>query len=145
MRWLDAGAVVGIELSQINVASFQQMWPKIAADVEALAEVSHGRLLAADIALAVLKNEMQLWIATGEVSSGLMLTEIVNHPRQRDAHIISATGHNADRWVALWPQFEEWARANRCAVAMARCRLGWKKLLTPLGFDQLSIVVEKRL
>lgn len=134
-----------LELLPIPASTVNEMWPQIAGQVEVLAEVSHGRLLAADIVLALLRRDMQLWAAHDGERFSVMLTEIVNHPRQRDLHIISATGQNADRWAPLWPQFEDWARAEKCAVLTATCRPGWKKLLAPLGFAEEAIVLEKRL
>ena len=134
-----------LELLPIPASSVNDMWPQIAGQVEALAEVSHGRLRAADIMLAVLKRDMQLWAAHGDDRFSVMLTEILDHPQQREVHIISATGQNADQWVPLWPKFEEWARAQGCVRLTATCRPGWEKLLSPLGFEKSAIVLEKRL
>ena len=134
-----------LKLLPIPADAVQEMWPQIAGQMEVLAEISHGRLRVADIMLAVMKREMQLWAAEDTDRFSLMLTEILNHPQQRDLHIISATGQNADRWASLWPQFEEWARTEKCAVLTATCRPGWKKLLAPLGFEETAIVLEKRL
>lgn len=146
MLTTTTGPATVLELLPIPATAIHDMWGEIAGQMEVLAEISHGRLLASDIFLAVRNRDMQLWAARddhGELS--LMLTEILNHPRQRDAHIISATGQNADRWVALWPKFEEWARAEKCVVITARCRSGWKKLLAPIGFHEAEIILEKRL
>lgn len=134
-----------LELLPIPATAAEQMWPQIAGQIQVLAEVSHGRLRAADIMLAVLRRDMQLWAADGGDRLSVMLTEILNHPRQRDLHIISATGQDAPQWRDLWPKFEEWARAQNCAVLTATCRPGWERVLAPLGFAKEAIILEKRL
>jgi hypothetical protein len=134
------------ELVPIPAKNLVSELPRIAGHLAVLAEVSHGRLQVVDIVKAVRQRDMQLWAATSDDGDlSLMLTEILNHPRQREAHLISATGQNADRWAFLWPQFEEWARREGCGLISATCRPGWKKLLEPLGFNEVSIVLQKRL
>lgn len=139
------GCLVVADLVAIPGESLVTGWGRIAAQMMTLADISGGRLTVADIARAVQERKMQLWGACEGERISLMLTELLNHPGQRDAHIISATGQNADQWLPLWEKFEEWVRSENCAVVTATCRLGWKKVLKPLGFDEVACVLEKRL
>lgn len=132
-----------IALSPDNIAD---RWGQIGAQVEAIADLSHGRLYVRDIVRAVRLGEMQLWAAMDGEKVSIMLTQLMRFPRQTDCNLISANGQNADEWLPLWPQFEAWARSEGCAVVAAtHCRPGWKKLLAPLGFTETFHVLEKRL
>lgn len=133
------------ELIPIPATALGEYWSSIGGHVAELATISNGRLLVEDIIRAIARLEMQLWAARDDAGLSVMLTEILVHPRQKDAHIISATGHNAERWTPLWPMFERWAKAEGCDLVTATCRKGWKKLLEPIGFSEASIVLEKRL
>lgn len=120
-------------------------WPKIAGQMDELAALTRGRMTAPDYARAIRAQELQLWCARDGEQFSLMTTHVVNHPQLRECRVVGAYGHDADRWLALWPRFEAWARAQGCAVIVGECRPGWRKVLAPLGFDESSIVLEKRL
>lgn len=138
---------MAIDLVGINPGNLPGYWPKISEQVKAFADLSGGRLTDRDIVTAVLRSDMQLWAATDGEHASAMLTQIAVYPTgHKDAKIFSATGHDADRWLELWPKFEAWARAQGCATVIAdHCRPGWKKLLAPLGFAETHLVLEKRL
>lgn len=138
-------SAVSIQLQPVPATALAANWVLIEPLMKSLAEVSNGRLSVGDIVRAIDLKNMQLWAAKDETAISLMLTEILKHPQQKDLHIISATGQNADHWMSLFPKFEEWAIAEKCAVITATCRLGWKKLLEPAGFKEVSCVLEKRL
>jgi hypothetical protein len=120
-------------------------WARVAPFVHALADGTGGRLTCADIVKAIQHTEMQLWAAERENVIGVMLTEVLNHPHLREAHLLGATGQNADEWIDLMPQVEFWAKHEGCKKIKATCRPGWKKLLRPIGFSETHCVVEKAL
>lgn len=120
-------------------------WPRVATLVHSLAEGTAGRLSAQDIVKAIQHSEMQLWAAQRENVIGVMLTEVLKHPHLKEAHLLGATGHNADEWIDLMPQIEFWAKHEGCSNLKATCRPGWKKLLRPIGFQETHCVVEKAL
>lgn len=132
--------LIAVSPSQI-AAEWEEFEPKLSM----LASISYGRLMVGDIVEAITKGAMQLWSLTDGDENSVMLTEVLRHPRQREVHIISATGYDAKSWQSAWPEFEKWVRSEGCATITASCREGWKRVLAPLDFVERSVVLEKRL
>ena len=132
------------ELAHIKAGDLATALPRVLPMLEGLAKDSQGRFEPLDYARGILTNMMQLWMATeGEQVIGIMLSEIVGYPHRREANLFAATGFNADRWIALMPIVEAWARSEGCFLLKATCRPGWEPLLKPIGFSKGHVVLEK--
>lgn len=129
----------------IPAEQFMGAWSRVSPFVHALANSSGGRYETADLIKAIQARDMQLWAALRDKNEviGVMLSEVLCHPRLREAHLIAATGRNAAEWIDMMPMIEAWGKAEGCGRIKATTRPGWKKLLTPLGFDETHCVLEK--
>lgn len=132
------------ELARITVENLAAEWPRVEPFIEELARASQGRFEPMDYARGILTNMMQLWLATDEGQVlGVMLSEIIGYPHRREVNLFAATGTNADRWIGLMPQVEQWARDEKCFLLKATCRMGWERLLRDSGFTRSHVIVEK--
>lgn len=133
------------ELISVSPAALAKNWGEFGPKIQILADVSDGRLSAGDIVHAITNGLMQLWCVRFARETNVMLTEVLKHPQSREVAIISATGADAKVWRDAWPQFEKWARSEKCDRVVMRCREGWARVLADLDFNKKAIVLEKRL
>lgn len=72
---------------------------------------------------------MQFWPAP----RGCMVTEIVVYPRKKVLNIFLAGGE-LDQLVDMYDDMNEWAKAQGCTGGTMTGRVGWKKVLEPMGW-----------
>ena len=81
---------------------------------------------------------MQLWPAP----RGCIVTEIVVYPRKRVLNLFLAGGE-LDQIVDMNNDITAWAVKNDCTAGTMSGRIGWKKVLEPLGWKQMYTTFQK--
>ena len=81
---------------------------------------------------------MQLWPAP----RGCIVTEIVVYPRKKVLNLFLAGGE-LDQLVDMNNDITAWAMKNKCAAGTMSGRIGWKKVLEPLGWKQMYTTFQK--
>ncbi len=104
-------------------------WPRVASFVRRALERGEGSYLEADVALACMAGQWQLWVMgqDGEIKA-VGVTEIVNFPRLRKCLIRYLSG-DLETIMPHWAAFESWARERECHVLEIYGRKGWERVL----------------
>lgn len=85
-------------------------------------------------------QQAQLWLGEG----GAILTELVIRNGEHFVHFWLAGGE-LRAVLELRPGIESWGRQQRCEFASIQGRLGWVRLLKPVGYVREADMLRKRL
>lgn len=91
-----------------------------------------------DVVNNIAKGTMQLWAAP----RGCMVTEIVVYPRKKVLNIFLAGGE-LDQLLDMNNDMTKWAKAQGCVGGTVTGRVGWKKILEPLGWKLMHCTYVK--
>lgn len=98
-----------------------------------------------DILEAVMKDEMQLWIAyddDAEKLLGSVITQITIYPRGKLVNVFLLGGNNIKMWKdKMAEKIEKFAREEGCLYLQAIGRKGWQPLF-PDMFEVSSIIIK---
>lgn len=97
--------------------------------IEAALEYCNGTYLWEDVVQNIAEEKMQFWPAP----RGCMVTEIVVYPRKKVLNIFLAGGE-LDQLVDMYDDMNAWAKAQGCTGGTMTGRVGWKKVLEPMGW-----------
>lgn len=125
-------------------SSLNNIW----IDIEPLlhkALARSGEMDVSNLLKALLRAEMQLWLARDDRIRLVVITQIAIYPCKRVAEIAYLAGENRHLWLKYCSVLEDWARANGCVQLRAIGREGWKKDVLKMEFEQESIVFVKDL
>lgn len=134
---VDTGPVLVRVLPEEMGRWIERVLPHLAK----MAEGSGGRFMAADIATAILRGEMHLWIILDGVSMAcVFVTEFREYPRARSISFIGCVGRHPWNWAHLRYPVEEWARANGCSKAEAMVpHIKWKLIFDDYAVDHIRL------
>lgn len=123
-----------------------RIWPVVTDWIESVAESSRGKLTTEDLAYLIVAEKMQLWVVReqGELR-GVVITELVEFPKQRVARIVGCVGEGLHSWYHLIDDIERWAARHNCGAMQHIARKGYTKLLEPLGYTCTHVVLEKHI
>jgi hypothetical protein len=88
----------------------------------------------------------QLWVIVDDKDNihGVCVSSIVKQPNYNVGIVNMATGHDLPLWVDQIKEFEKWASKNyEIKKIEIFGRPGWKKMLTPLGFEMSHVQMDK--
>ena len=97
--------------------------------IEAALEYSGDTHTFDDIVEGLAEGRMQLWPAP----RGCMVTEIVIYPRKKVLNIFLAGGE-LDQLLDMNSDMNAWAKQQGCTGGTLTGRVGWKKVLEPMGW-----------
>ena len=97
--------------------------------IEDALEYCNGTHIFDDIVHGIAEGRMQLWPAP----KGCMVTEIVVYPRKKVLNIFLAGG-KLDQLLDMDKDMTEWAKMQGCTGGTISGRVGWKKVLEPMGW-----------
>ena len=97
--------------------------------IEDALEYCNGTHIFEDVVKAIAESRMQLWPAP----RGCMVTEIVVYPRKKVLNIFLAGGE-LDQLLDMNEDITAWAKAQGCTGGTMIGRVGWKKVLEPMGW-----------
>lgn len=119
----------------------------VASALRRACERSDGRYAIGDVFAALLRRDMQLWIAVDEASEdpveAVCITEMIAYPREKRCGVVFCAGRNPGRWLHHLESIEGWARAQGCAAVELQGRPGWERLLK--GWDKTHVLLRKRI
>ena len=97
--------------------------------IEDALEYCNGTHSYEDVVQSISEGRMQLWPAP----SGCMVTEIVIYPRKKVLNIFLAGGE-LDQLLDMNSDMNAWAKQQGCTGGTLTGRVGWKKVLEPMGW-----------
>jgi hypothetical protein len=123
------------------------LWPRIRPFVDRALSHAGGRYAPADVLAALLRAQMQLWVAIGgdgdDGIEAVLVTEIIDYPRRRRCNLFLSAGNALEACLEHLPTIETWARAQGCDAIEASGRPGWERVLP--GFRRTHVMLEKDL
>ena len=141
----------GIDRTVLPFFAGGEAWPKFAQrlrpHLEKMADGSGGRFLADDIAVAIERGTMQMWLALdGTDIACALITEVVNYPRLRAMRCVGVVGHRPRRWMHLMANVEAAAKEHFGCDRMEACHQpGHERLLRTGGWRVWHFMSEKPL
>jgi hypothetical protein len=90
-------------------------------------EYSGGTHNLEDVAMALHKDNMQLW----PTDESVLVTEVMQYPRSKHMHVFLGAG-NMDGLIYTMPYVIKQAKIDGCSKVTVTGRRGWEKVLTRL-------------
>lgn len=131
------------EVAALHVAS---VWPFAREWVQTAMEHGDGEWDEKCLRDRLDCGNLRLLLAIEGVVRGVLVCQICDGPKQREAHVLYAAGPSftLDKdWVEK--ELVEWAKANRAEVLQAFARPAVSRLLSANGWKETYRVVRKRL
>lgn len=123
----------GIPFNEVE-SRWEEAWEHLSPAVER----SLGRYDEDAILKALLRRDMQLWLAVSDRTIAAAVTQINVWPTgMRTCRIVLAGGKEMDRWVYMMDLISEWARLQDCRYMELGGRPGWERV-----FDWKKTAVE---
>jgi hypothetical protein len=97
--------------------------------IEDALEYCNGTHIFEDVVKGIAESRMQLWAAP----RGCMVTEIMVYPRKKVLNIFLAGG-DLEQLLDMNDAMTEWAKMQGCTGGTITGRVGWKKVLEPMGW-----------
>ena len=99
----------------VPAAKVPMHWERVRELVTKALDRSNGAMEAEDVLKALLRRDMQLWVAEGNGKpQAIAVTEIVDHPRQRACFIYLVAGIRRKDWLHYENVLAAWARERGC-------------------------------
>lgn len=134
-------------ITDVNAKDIDVLWEKVKYNLALALERSLGEYVLEDIRLALIEENMKLWIAYDE--DGILLAsavcEIVKYPQKKVCYIVLAGGGFFDIWVEASMCIEDWARANGADAISAFTRRGVAKKMKDFEYREVYTVIQKDL
>jgi hypothetical protein len=131
----------------VPAASIRAIWPKVEAQLRRACDRADGRYAVDDVLAALLRREMQLWIAVNRSDpdriEAVCVTEIVNYPQEKRCGLVFCAGRNPGHWLDHLDGIATWARAQGCTALELQGRPGWERLLE--GWEKTHVLLRKRI
>lgn len=93
-----------------------------------------------DIVAGITSGKMQLWPA----KDSCLVTEIIKYPKKKAINMF-LIGGKLDTVLDMEKDVIEWAKAQKCDLIIGTGRKGWKKVLSPLGYQEAHITMAKEI
>ena len=107
--------------------------------LEAALEHAGGTHTIDDVRAGIEDGRLQLWPGVHSA----IVTELLQHPRQRILHFFLAGG-SLEELQAMTPPILDWGRTQGCSRAALFGRPGWSRsFLTKEGWRPTAVVMEK--
>lgn len=107
--------------------------------IEAALEHDNGGYLYEDVERLVAEGEFQLWPGAHSV----IITQIINFPRKRIAHVFLAAGNLAEI-ERMTPALEAWSKEKGCVGVEMIGRRGWERtFLSRSGYKSQAVLYTK--
>jgi len=134
-------------LAYVGTDDLLLVWPYVTELIDKALNQGSGEYRQEDIYLAVLEQEMQLWIGLkGNEVEMLAVTQIVKYPSNRvTMSIVFLAGENLSVWLGELDTLEEWARSQGAQGVEFHCRPGFQRILDGYGYEKERVVLQKNL
>lgn len=116
-------------------------WARCEAWIAGALEYSGGTHDLADVRAMVERGEAQFWFSANAAG----VTEVVTYPRFKSLHLWLCGGDMGEIVSILLPAAEAWAKAQGCTMTSTAGRMGWSRVLEPLGYEPVAQICMKEL
>jgi len=135
-----------MHLIHFKAEEIEKIWPLVKDKIQAALDRNHNFRNHYDVKENCKKGIEQLWVIVDSKDNvhGVCITQIMEHPNYNIGLVRIATGHDLPLWVDKIQQFETWAHKHfNCKKIEIYGRPGWKKMLTPLGYEFSHVQMDK--
>lgn len=101
----------------------------------ALAHEGVGRSVE-DVLERIRIGDAQMWAG----KSSFHITEIIIHPNRKTLHVW-LSGGDMQELIEMAPKLMAWGKSMGCTDATIEGRLGWERVLAPLGFEKKAVLL----
>ena len=133
-------------LIQFKAHEVEKVWPLVKEHVQSALDRNHNFRNHSDVKQSCIEGKEQLWVITDKEDNihGVCITAIIKQANYNIGVVRIATGHDLPLWVDKIKDFEQWAFHNcNCKKIEIYGRPGWKRMLTPLGYDYSHVQMDK--
>lgn len=99
-----------------------------------------------DVYAALKIKGAQLWLAwLNDGIEAICITRVEEYTNGKTCGIWICAGSGRNDWKHHMATIEAWAKSNGCIAMKHTARLGWQRVLKPMGYEATHIVLEKDL
>ncbi len=133
-----------VNLTSVNLIypeHIPMVWPTSAPLLIKPIERSCGRLSVDSVYSWLMAGKFQLWVVReGNDTLAALVTEIRNYPTGlRTFNVMLLGGVFREKWLHLWPELANWARAQGCTRAELVGRKGWERVLKDWNWTMIDM------
>ena len=135
-----------MHLVHFKPEEIEKIWPLVKDKIQSALDRNHNFRDHKDVKKSCKEGTEQLWVIVDNKDNvyGVCITQIMKHPNYNVGLVRIATGENLPLWVDKIKEFETWALQHfNCKKIEIYGRPGWKKMLTPLGYDFSHVQMDK--
>jgi hypothetical protein len=135
-----------MDLVLFKPEEIDKIWPLVKDKVQAALNRNHNFRDHTDVKENCKNGVEQLWVIVDKKDNvhGVCITQIMQQPNYNVGLVRIATGHDLPLWVDKINEFENWAEKKfSCKKIEIYGRPGWKKMLTPLGYEFSHVQMDK--
>lgn len=135
-----------MDLIQFKAEEIDKVWPLVKDKVQAALDRNYNFRDHKHVKENCKKGLEQLWVIVDKNDNihGVCITQVIQQPNYNIGTVRMATGHDLPLWVDQVQHFEKWAQDNYgCKKIEIYGRPGWKKMLTPLGYEFSHVQMDK--
>jgi len=135
-----------MDLVLFKPEEIDKIWPLVKDKVQAALDRNHNFRNHTDVKENCKNGVEQLWVIADKKDNvhGVCITQIMQQPNYNIGLVRIATGHDLPLWVDKIKEFENWAESKfGCKKIEIYGRPGWKKMLTPLGYEFSHVQMDK--
>jgi hypothetical protein len=135
-----------MDLVLFKPEEIDKIWPLVKDKVQAALNRNHNFRDHTDVKENCKNGVEQLWVIADKKDNvhGVCITQIMQQPNYNIGLVRIATGHDLPLWVDKIKEFENWAENKfSCKKIEIYGRPGWKKMLTPLGYEFSHVQMDK--
>jgi len=135
-----------MDLVLFKPEEIDKIWPLVKDKVQAALDRNHNFRDHTDVKKNCKNGVEQLWVIADKKDNvhGVCITQIMQQPNYNVGLVRIATGHDLPLWVDKINEFENWAEKKfSCKKIEIYGRPGWKKMLTPLGYEFSHVQMDK--
>ena len=135
-----------MDLVLFKPEEIDKIWPLVKDKVQAALDRNHNFRDHTDVKENCKNGIEQLWVIADKKDNvhGVCITQIMQQANYNIGLVRIATGHDLPLWVDKINEFENWAfNKFKCKKIEIYGRPGWKKMLTPLGYEFSHVQMDK--
>ncbi len=92
------------------------------------------------------EKKAQLWVAKKDGAIVVVcVTQVSEYPKGNTCGIWICTGTGRADWQHHIRTIEAWAKSNGCVAMRSEARMGWQRVLKPMGYEATHVTLEKAL
>ena len=133
------------KIELLSAKSVEENIDAIKCFIEMGFEFSDGKYVFDDVKESILSANMQVWgVVKDEKLCAALLTQIIHFPHEKRLLLFSLGGDGFKKWGHLLRHIENWAAIIKVSAIELFGRRGWIKLLKDEGYEEINIVLRKR-